>query len=568
MYTSQKNLLILISLLKQYGIRKLVLSPGTRNSPFCHSVENDSDFTCYSIVDERSAAYFALGIAESSGEPVAFSCTSSTAACNYMPAIKEAYEKKIPLLALTGDREYFKLYQMEDQMIDQENMYSPYINYYCSLPMVYNSDIEWYCTRKVNEALYSLKKGPVQINFQVSEISFPVKKLPIARKIIVHETFDYEEVLKRLISKKRILVICGQNYPYSLDLSSLLRKFAEKYNSVVSADYFSNLQNDSYLRTVLVTEAMFSNPDEFAPFVPDLVITIGNHFWSFIKYSLRNNSDKFEHWRVAEDGIMMDGFRALTDVFKCSAEAFFQEVNKTDHVSDNRYYNLWKNRISNIKLPAFQFSNFSVIRDVVKLLPENAIVHTSILNSTRLLNYSEMSDSITSYSNLGADGIDGCLSSFLGETYDVAGLNFLITGDLSLMYDMNVLDKSLMPSHRILAINNYAGSEFHLLFSRFSVPTLDLHIAAGHHTKLKDVVSISSNVKYLSATNQNELEKAIPLFLENSGYPIVFEVFTDADTDAYMLKLFYAMNLGFKNRAKGLFKQKIKNYLLKYKKKR
>lgn len=565
MYASQKNIQIIVSLLKQYGVRHLVLSPGTRNSALCHSVETDSDFKCYSIVDERSAAYFALGLCESTGLPVGFSCTSSTAACNYLPAIREAHSKNLPLIALTGDREWFKLYQMEDQMIDQNEMYGCYCRYYCLLPIGDNSDEEWYCIRVVNEALHAMKKGPVHINFQVREIAFTVKTLPKYRKITLHESPNWIETQETLRHFKRILVICGQNYPHSDLLSQLLKDFSLKYGAAIATDCFSNLNDDSFLRTVLVTEAMYMTPHDFDAYCPDLVITIGKHFWSFIKYSLRVNNDKFEHWRISEDGAFKDGFRSLTNVYKTTAEVFFAEVNKTSHKVESDYRLLWQKRLQKVKYPRLKFSNFSVIRDVVNSIPPQSLVHTAILNATRLVNYAKMSGDVTAYSNLGADGIDGCLSTWLGET---AGMkiggekSFLIMGDLSLIYDMGSLLNGLSRNQRIIVINNFAGSEFHILFSRLSVPELDWHIAAGHHTMMKDVASICQNLIYLCATNQAELDQAIPLLMNDSDKPILLEVLTDADTDAYMLKMFYSLNQSWKLRIKNVLKQKMKSIVL------
>ncbi|MBM6653728.1 decarboxylase [Bacteroides mediterraneensis] len=568
MYASQKNIQILISLLKQYNIRYMVLSPGTRNSALCHSVETDPDFKCFSMVDERSAAYFALGLCESSGEPVCFSCTSSTAACNYLPAIREAFEKKLPLIALTGDREWYKLYQMEDQMIDQNYMYGKYCQHYSLLPKGNTSDEEWYCIRKVNEALHAIKKGPIQINFQVSDISFPIKVLPQYRKITLQEKPNWELIRKRLEKYNRILVICGQRYPHSATLSYQLREFSDKYGAVIATDYFSNLKDEKFLRTVLVTEAMSMTPHDFDKYCPDLVISIGKHFWSFIKYSLRANYQKFNHWRVSTDGAFMDGFKSLTDVFKCTPEIFFTEVNKTTYKGKDNYYRQWHKRLNNVRYPKLQFSNFSVIKDVVNAIPADSLVHTTILNATRLLNFQNMDESVTAYSNLGADGIDGCLSTWLGESddYNPNEKSFLLSGDLSLIYDMSSLLNGLKNNQRILVINNYAGSEFHILFSRLSVPELDWHIAAGHHTSMKDVVSINPNLKYICATNQSELNQAIPQFIADSDKPIVLEVITDADTDAYMLKMFYSLNQNWKLKLKGVLKQKIKAILINRKK--
>ena len=113
MYSDNKTIQILISLLKEFGVSQAVLSAGTRNVPFVHSVEKDDYFNCHSVVDERSAAYFAIGLALEYNEPVLISCTSGTASANYTSAICEAYEQHIPLVVLTSDRNQYFLGHLE-----------------------------------------------------------------------------------------------------------------------------------------------------------------------------------------------------------------------------------------------------------------------------------------------------------------------------------------------------------------------------------------------------------------------------------------------------------------------
>ncbi len=548
MYTNHVNIQIIISLLKQHNIKHLVLSPGTRNAPLVHSVETDSFFTCYSIVDERSAAYFALGLSASIDAPVCLSCTSSTAACNYLPAIKEAYEKHIQLIALTADRDRHLLYQMEDQMIDQVNMYKGYTKCSVNLPAVKCDDDIWFCERSINKVILELDhhgKGPVHINFEVSKIgNFSTKQLPVYRKITRVESFADARMLKnyqeKLACKKRILVLCGEYYSQSDELEKLLKEFAQKYNAVISYDYFSNITNDAFLKTVMITEAM--DAEEFKKFLPDLVITIGSHVWSFIKYKLRHNGRMFEHWRISSDGEVIDGFKALTNVFECPPEAFFKAMNQVESSNnDNQYYQLWKNRINSVCYPDLKFTNFSVVRDFIKQIPDGSLLHLSILNSTRLINFWSLGSNVRCFSNLGADGIDGSISTFLGQSNVNDKLSFLVIGDLSFLYDLNATLIQLHENQRILLINNFAGGEFHTNFGLDSISTLNQHIAAGHHTKLAAWISML-NVKYLCASNQQELNESLKVFVSKSEVPIILEVFTDADTDAKTLKKFYSIN--------------------------
>lgn len=565
MYTDLRNVQILISLLKQHGVKHLVLSPGTRNVPFVHSIEQDSFFTCYSIVDERSAAYFALGLAAALDEPVGFSCTSSTASCNYLPAIKEAYESHIPLVAITADRDWRLLYQMEDQMISQKNMYGRYTRCSVSLPIVRDKNDIWFCIRKTNEALLEMDhhgKGPIQINFQVDDIgNFSINQLPTFRKIERLESgADLSNSRELLLNRKRILVLCGEYYSKSEKLIQFLRKFAEKFNTVVSYDYFSNLTDSAFLKTVLVTEAM--DEQEFQQYLPDLVITFGGHVWSFIKYKLRRFGDRIEHWSITETGEVCDGFNALTRIFECAPEEFFGRITEEISAKNNlNYYHQWKKRIDSVKFPKLPFTNFSVIRDFTSRIPNGSLLHLSILNSVRLTNFNTIGDRVSCFGNLGADGIDGVLSTFIGQSAEENRLSFLIIGDLSFLYDLNASLIPMKNNQRILVINNFAGGEFHTNFGLNAIPSLNLHIAAGHHTKIVEWAEMM-NAEYFRAKNQTELEKGLARFVMNDDRPMVFEVFTDANTDANTLKKFYQINQ--QKTVQQLFKSFIKKGLRRF----
>jgi 2-succinyl-5-enolpyruvyl-6-hydroxy-3-cyclohexene-1-carboxylate synthase len=177
MYTVIKNLQILMALLKKHNISHLVISLGARMKDFAFSVENDPYFTCYSVVDERSAAYFAMGIAQELGRPVGIVCTSSTTTCNYLPGITESFYQGVPLVVMTGDRDPYYLGQMEYQMIRQVNMYDRVVKKSVNLPVVNNDEDFWYCERLINEALLELNHrgcGPVHINVPILQHGQPL----------------------------------------------------------------------------------------------------------------------------------------------------------------------------------------------------------------------------------------------------------------------------------------------------------------------------------------------------------------------------------------------------------
>ena len=167
METTNMSNFLLISLLKQYGIKKLVLSSGTRNIPFVTAVETDDYFECFSVIDERNAAFFGLGLCQQLDEPVAIACTSGTAVSNYLTGVTEAYYSHAPLLVITCDRSPYTLHQLETQKIDQPAVFTGVVKKSVSLPVIKDADDIWYCQRLLNEAFISLKQhqsGPVHIN--------------------------------------------------------------------------------------------------------------------------------------------------------------------------------------------------------------------------------------------------------------------------------------------------------------------------------------------------------------------------------------------------------------------
>lgn len=545
MYSSVKNVQILISLFKQHNIKYFVNSPGSRNTPLVHSIENDPDFTCFSIVDERSAAFLALGLSEALDEPVCVTCTAATATCNYAPAMKEAYERNIQLIALTADRERYELFQMKEQLINQVNMYNEFVKYAIDVPEVKNADDELYANRIINEALLELNhnsKGPIQINYSVIDWGkFSVENIPKQRVIsrIEKEEINSEELKKKLENKSRIIFYIGMDISKNDELTKLLNIVEKQYNCVVLCDNYSNIDGEHFINASVLGECITRN--EIDKMIPDLIITIGTVFYSPLRNFLASKKYNFEHWHIAIDGVINDAFKKLTTIFECMPTDFLKDIQNESGNNSYQYYKQWKERIDKVQYNNLGFSNFSVIKDFCNKVPENSIVHASVLNAIRISNYFGFKDSVKCYANVGADGIDGALSTFIGEANANDKLSFLLIGDLSFLYDLNSIDYIDKSNMRILVINNYAGAEFYKNFGLKMIPTLDKHVAARHHTKIKNAI-LSKKVEYLKAENQEELNAGLEKLIGESDKPIILEVFTDANTDASTLKKFWSDN--------------------------
>lgn len=545
MRTNIQTVQIIVSLLKQYNIQHIVISPGTRHYPLAHLCETDNFFYCFSVVDERSAAYFALGLSESLDRPVCVVCTSSTASCNYMPAMQEAYERGIQLVALTSDKGRYQRFHGISQVIDQVDMYRPFCRYAVDVPIVNNNDDYWYCNRCVNEALLETNhhgKGPVQINFIESvglevEAKFEEGDVPTTRKIERYEDIDWPALSVKLSGKKKILVICGQYYNPYTDLSSTLECFRRKYNAVIAYDGFSNVYAKDFIKSPFPSISL--NTEEIISLAPDLIITYGTKVFSSIIGRFYNKG--IEHWDINPEGRVYDSTKNLSLILECTPVAFFENLSLLGENNDGFYTAQWKQIETRLNRTAPAFSNYYAAKEVLERLPNDSFVHASVLNNMKFVNLIHLPKGAMSFGNIGADGIDGALSTFLGQAACSKRLSLLLIGDLSFLYDLNAAKYIVNPQLRILLINNHAGAEFHYNIGIKKIPTLDLHIAASHHTDVKQTLGLM-NINYLSARSKEEFDIHLTSFLQPSEHPILLEVFTDSETDAQSLKELYASN--------------------------
>ncbi len=554
MYTELKTYRIIIALMKKYGIKHCVLSAGSRNVPFVHSIEEDPYFHCYSVVDERSAGYFALGLAQELNEPVVISCTSSTATCNYWPPVAEAFYQGVPIVVLTSDRDPAMLGQWEDQMIDQVGMYDRHVRKSVNLPIINGKDDEIFCQRLVNEAFLELNHhgtGPVHINIPMKSYnnSFNIKELPEVQKIdrlCIDDAESLWEAKAEILKKsRRILVACGQRSYVSPELKKSIAEFFEKYNSAVSVEYMSNVEIEEGLNLNVCMDARYTTSKKVKELLPDIVISFGGNIFSGIKEQFRKFAGEFEHWLIQEDGRVVDAFKSITTVFECKPEYFFGFfADKAGEMKNNReYFSALKAYVDSVVFPEFPYSHVYAVKEVVERIPSNSILHLSINDSIRIANFFKLNSSIKTYANIGTHGIDGCLSSFLGQAAaSPEKQSFLVIGDLAFFYDMNAIRlRHIGKNVHILLINNEGGSEFY--FNRmWKNEASDLHTTARHNTRAEGWVK-SNNFIYLSANDKESLARGVKEFMRDDlEKPVFFEVFTEMKKDSDTLYDFFDLS--------------------------
>ena len=317
-YSAERNVQILIALMKVHGIKKIVISPGATNICFVASVQQDPYFELYSSVDERSAAYIACGMAAESGECVAISCTGATASRNYMPGLTEAFYRKLPILAITSTKSLGMIGQNIDQVIDRTQIPNDIVRRSFQLPIPRTADEEWECNVKVNTALIELKRqggGPVHLNLvTVYNDDFSVKELPEERVIRYH---TYDDELPE-ISEERVGIFVGSHLAWNNELTAEVESFCEKYNAVVLADQISNYTGKYRVFYNLVVQQKML----YEPYTEmDLVIHLGD-----VSASAYTRTKKV--WRVCRDGEVRDTFGKLSNVFEMSEFDFFNRYNK------------------------------------------------------------------------------------------------------------------------------------------------------------------------------------------------------------------------------------------------
>ncbi|MBT4483028.1 MAG: 2-succinyl-5-enolpyruvyl-6-hydroxy-3-cyclohexene-1-carboxylic-acid synthase [Candidatus Latescibacteria bacterium] len=565
MYANEKNIQIVVALLKKYGVQHVVVSPGGRSIPIIRSIESESFFSVYSITDERSAAYFAMGMAQSLKQPVAALCTSGTAVCNYLPAVTEAFYQKVPLVVLTGDRNPYYLDQMEIQMINQIHTFDNVTKKSVTLPVVKNNEDEWYCWRLVNEALLEMNHhgfGPVRINIPNDSGPCSVLKLPdtvALKKVLPTDPEDvWESYIQQLKAAKRILVICGQGPRYSAEDIENIEQFTRQYNCVISVEHLSNLNCSGCIRTYPVTEFFCKN--DLSKLLPDLVITLGEHIAAGrIKSILRDHKGEFRHWCIDETGKVKDGFKSLTTIFECTPSIFFKQFAKkaSETISnDGSYMNQWQAALKKIKYPEFPLCHMRVAQELAKALPDNSILHLAILSSIRWMQFWDIPKNIEVFANIGTLGTDGSLSSLLGQAAVTDKLCFLMIGDMSFFYDMNAVRiKHIGSNVRIVMINNSGGGEFDLGF-RHKMKNIENNIIALNRTEAAGWIE-SLGFNYCAARKKQELVDGISMLVGESDRPVFFEVFTDMqrDTDTmieFMVENSQQAGQGIKSAAKSI----------------
>jgi len=555
----------------RHGVKKVIIAPGSRNAPLIFAFTAQPEMECLSITDERSAAYFALGMAQQSGEAVALVCTSGTAVLNFAPAIAEAYYQNLPLLVFTADRPAEMIDQADGQTLRQSNIYGNYIKAHFDLPVetVLVADLQ-FSDRQVSQAIdtaLSNPPAPVQINVPLREPIYTAlpdtHSNPKIIKTIAAEVSPTKESLETLekmwTSYERKLVLFGV-YPKDEELNELANLLANEPDVVVIGENLSNISGE---KIITQPESLFAwvngipiplineeigipiPPKQNGigiPFIPDLLITIGHSsICKQIKLFLREHQPA-EQWQFESSLPYIDTYKSLTTIIPGSAIDTLGKMPLGRTLSDYSETFQVQNRIITQRHDAFvtdaPLSDMSAVTNLLKLAPGGTTLHLANSTSVRWTQLFPTRSDLTYFCNRGTSGIDGSLSTAAGYAYASKQPTVFLTGDLSFIYDSNGLwNNYIGDNFKIIVMNNNGGNIFRFIGDKqLMEKSLDF-FTTPHQVKIKPLVE-AYGLNYVGCDKTEDLEECLKS-LFNADKSTVLEIFTDSDLNTENYKGYF-----------------------------
>jgi 2-succinyl-5-enolpyruvyl-6-hydroxy-3-cyclohexene-1-carboxylate synthase len=546
------------------GIEDVIICPGSRSAAITLAFNRNPEIRTKVIADERSAAFYGLGMALETGKTVALVCTSGSAALNFAPAVSEAFFQEIPMLVLTADRPPEWIHQYDGQTIFQKDIYGKHVKKAFELPVDYtHPDARWQIERIINEAIdlsQASPKGPVHINVPIREPFYPEdyeeyefgsNKKHIRR--VAHQAIinpeDWADLLEIWRNADGIMVAVGQN---SQDLEEELSELSEGQNVVVVADVIANIQVPEVIRCHDLFLPKISEPT----FNPDLLLTFGKSFISkSLKQFLRKHKPKY-HFHIQQNPELIDPLQSMTHKIEVDPEYFLKELLETldferlkegeEDTEESDFKLNWQNAEASARKYIHRsvfvedFAEIQATAMIFDALPEHSGLHLGNSMPVRYANYlSVLLDKNQKVScNRGTSGIDGIVSTALGQAANFEGIYTCILGDVSFFYDSNALYiNGLSANFRCVVINNGGGNIFRLIDGPSKQPELEEFFVTNQKRNAGSICA-ETGIEYFRASNQLELSEILKVFFEKSDTPKLLEVFTDGETDATIFKSF------------------------------
>jgi 2-succinyl-5-enolpyruvyl-6-hydroxy-3-cyclohexene-1-carboxylate synthase len=546
---------ILVNALKQHGVTHVVFSPGSRNAPLVIGILGSGAFQTVSLPDERSAAFFAMGMAQQLGKPVPVICTSGSALLNYAPAVAEAYYQRIPFLVISADRPLEWIDQGDGQTIRQQGVFSNFTDYAVSLPVEpVSASQQWFYHREIHTALNHAVRGVAHINIPFEEPLYEfteeVPALSEALELVQPENRLSDAAISQLkdqwrSARKRMIVI-GQLNP-DVRLWNALEPFIQDPDTAILVENTSNVVHPRLIACIDRTLATIEGMEE--EFAPELLLSFGGAVVSKkIKAFLRKANVK-AHWKIGAEFPFMDTYQQLTHSIPMSPAVFFEQlVHGLELTSSSQFGNAWKQRdyVARDAHAAFlataPYSDLKVMEVLLDAVPEKSHIH---LGNSSVVRYAQLFDPIRGmsyWSNRGTSGIDGSVSTAAGAAFVKPNdTHILVVGDISFFYDSNALwNQFLTPNLRILVVHNGGGGIFKIIPGPDSTPHLDDYFVTRHPYSAEYLCK-AFDVTYFRADSEEELEVRMNDWLQptQNGRPALLEVHTPIELNDRVLKDYF-----------------------------
>jgi 2-succinyl-5-enolpyruvyl-6-hydroxy-3-cyclohexene-1-carboxylate synthase len=569
-YSSIPTAQIITELCVKNHIEHVVISPGSRNAPLTITLANHPKIKAYSIVDERCAAFFALGMTQRFNTPVAVVCTSGSALLNYYPAVSEAFYSNLPLVVISADRPKHLIDIGDGQTIRQTNVFKNHILYSANLKGdFHNSEdqsVHDFNAKETHKALQTaiLKQGPVHINAPFDEpLYHKVEKLNV--KISSQDAFNLESVefdssafAKAWNSSKKKLVLVGVNLDEKIDIE-VLKLLSEDPSVIVMTEITSNISDANFFTNIDSILAPIEQESDsvslFEALQPEMLITFGGLIVSKkIKKFLRQYKPK-QHFHI-DPREANDTFFSLTQHFETSVNSFFKIVRPSLDEVHSSYFESWNAiRLKTLEYreiykQRIEFTDFAFYYSLFETLPQDEIVHFANSSSIRYANLFDSKRPIKTFANRGTSGIDGSTSTAIGYAVASREPTTLVTGDLSFFYDSNALWNQYIPKNfKIILLNNAGGGIFRILPGNKEEDYFENFFETTHQFNAEHLCAMYG-INYVTAHDQKEVNKELPAFFERNNSPQLIEIFTPRlKNDKVLLSYFDFLknNIDFKS---------------------
>lgn len=549
--------------LARSGTKHVVISPGSRSTPLALLLAEHPSIRVWLQVDERSAAFFALGLAKAKNEAVALLCTSGTAGANYYPAVIEAHMSRVPLIVLTADRPHELRDNGAPQTIDQIHLFGNYPKWFVDMALPEQSqDMLYYariCAAKAVSKAMETPAGPVHINFPLREPLIPNLNLPSLwesgqkNSEMFTEVFSgartltnvqYENIANRLLDVSKGLIVCG---PLNqLNCTNEIIELGKQLNYPILADPLSQLRTGAHDKSLIIDsyDALLRANPFVETYKPEMIIRFGAMPVSkalmlyLKKYQCQQIIvDEGSGWR---DPTLSSDLMVYADISDFCKE-IVKHMKQKEVVRNDSWARDWQtyNALARSIIAETNDSSINegqLMLETIRMLPENALLFVGNSMPIRDLDTFLLATNkrLVTMANRGANGIDGVVSTALGASTEFKQ-SVLVIGDLSFFHDLNGLltAKLYDLNMTIIVVNNDGGGIFSFLpQAENKLPHFEQLFGTPIDVNFEHAVHMYGG-QYYRAHHWSEFKRIYEQSLIQKGLNVI-EVFTDRKENVHI----------------------------------